>query len=80
MFKKENSHPLYFTIIPMGKLVLKYESCSGRNPSHKMQPQCTGIHAPAALPPTKHSKCTTSVSVNFKKGQTTSNSTHNQAR
>jgi len=32
-----------------------------------MQPQCTRIHAPAALPPTKHSKCTTSLPVNFKR-------------
>ena len=68
-FLKKKLVPLYFTIIPTGKLVVNYARSSGRDPSHKMQPQCTGIHAPAPLPPTKHSKCTTSGTVNFKGGR-----------
>ena len=69
IFKRENSHPLYFTVIPTGKLVLNYARSSGRYPSHKMRQQCTGNHASAALPPTKHKKCTTSLSVNFKRNR-----------
>ena len=69
MFKSENTHPLYLTIIPMGKSALDYARSSETRRLHKMRPHCTEIHAPAALPPTKHNKCTTSVRVHVNRNR-----------